>query len=102
MDPRPQSSRHAASSGSSPDKPRWRRFVRPEIACLVLGMGAALFLGWTLQPHSAWEALVRASALWLGPGAAAFLSELPDLVGVAALLAVVYGASRVVTSAPKR
>ena len=75
---------------------------RPEIVCLLAGIAAALFLGWTLDPGSGWSQWVGAVAAWLGPQAAALLSELPDLIGIGALLAVVTGVVRTVTRPGRR
>lgn len=98
MDARSDLSRDRTGSGVAIDEAGWRLWVKPEAVCLVVGMIAALFLTWTLQPGSSWESLLETSGWLLGPGAVALLAYLPDAVGVAALLIVVGGAAKVVTS----
>lgn len=91
-----------SSSHSAAARAGWRRYVQPEVICLVVGMTAGLFLAWTLQPESGWESVLGLCAGLLGPQATAVLAYLPDLVGIAALLAVVGGAAKIVTSAVER
>ena len=95
---------------SRPDGPLLSRFpvqalarrTRPELACLLAGMAAAMFLGWTMTPDSGWSQWVGAVAAWFGPQAAVLVSELPDLVGIGALLAVGAGVVRKVTPPSRR
>ena len=102
MQARPESNASTPEPRDASGGLSWRLAAVPEVACLLVGTVAALFVGWTLQPDLGWGALVRASAVAWGPQMAALLDVIPESIGALALLVVVAGVTRVVVPSTPR